>query len=136
MAERNSKGGVDTRGEVATAGQTGSEDELDDRRINQLHQGLNDLRSSVASLTARLGESTAAGGRGLQQAYGAASDVAEDVMDRAVDGVAVIRRRVEDQSPTVIGLAFVAGVILGGLIGASSIGRQAYVPPKRNGKRR
>ena len=41
----------------------------------------------------------------------------------------VIRRRVEDQSPTVIGLAFVAGVILGGLIGANSIGRQVYLPP-------
>ena len=136
MAERNSKGGVDRRGEVAPVGQTGPGDDRDDRGINQLHQGLNDLRSSIASLTARLGESTAAGGRGLQQAYGAASDVAEDVMDRAVDGVAVIRRKVEDQSPTVIGLAFVAGVILGGLIGASSIGRQAYVPHKRNGKRR
>jgi UDP-N-acetylmuramyl pentapeptide phosphotransferase/UDP-N-acetylglucosamine-1-phosphate transferase len=48
----------------------------------------------------------------------------------------VIRRRVEDQSPTMIGLAFVAGVILGVLIGANSIGRQVYLPPKRNGKRR
>jgi ABC-type nitrate/sulfonate/bicarbonate transport system permease component len=35
-----------------------------------------------------------------------------------------------------IGLAFVAGVILGVLIGANSIGRQVYLPPKRNGKRR
>jgi hypothetical protein len=45
-----------------------------------------------------------------------------------------IRRRVEDQSPTVIGLASVAGVTLGGLIGASSIGCQVYLPP--NGARR
>ncbi len=136
MAERNNKGGADTRGEVTTTGQNSPRDELDNRGINQLQQGLDDLRSSVASLTARLAESTAVGGRGLQQAYQMAGDVAEDVVDRAAEGVAAVRSRVQDQSPAVIGLAFLAGVILGGLIGASSIGRQANSPGRRHGRRR
>jgi hypothetical protein len=136
MAERNNKGGADTRGEMTTTGQNSPRDELDNRGINQLQQGLDDLRSSVASLTARLAESTAVGGRGLQQAYQMAGDVAEDVVDRAAEGVAAVRSRVQDQSPAVIGLAFLAGVILGGLIGASSIGRQPNSLGRRHGRRR
>jgi hypothetical protein len=36
----------------------------------------------------------------------------------------------------VIGLAFLAGVIMGGLIGASTIGRQPHSPGRRHGRRR
>ena len=136
MAERNNKGGADTRGEVTTTGQNSPRDELDNRGINQLQQGLDDLRSSVASLTARLAESTAVGGRGLQQAYQMAGDVAEDVVDRAAEGVAAVRSRVQDQSPAVIALAFFAGVVIGYLLTASSANQPQHWPDRRPSGRR
>ena len=101
--------------------------------IDQLGQVLEDLRTSVVSLTDRVGAGlVAASDRGLQQARQIAGVVAEDVVDRAT----AIRSRVQDQSPGVIALAFFAGVILGGLIGASSVNRPRHWPDKRPSGRR
>ena len=111
MAERDTKGGADTKGELTVRSEPDTQGPID-----QLGQALEELRTSVISLTDRVGEGlVAAGGRGLQQARQMAGDVAEDVADRAT----AIRSRVQDQSPAVIALAFFAGAILGSLLAAS-----------------
>lgn len=113
MAERNTKGGdTSTKGAVATRG-----GETDQGDLAQLRQGLDDVRGSVAALTARLGEgAVVAGGRGLEQARQMASEVVEDVADRANEGVAALRGRIEDQPLATMALAFFAGVAISGLV--------------------
>jgi dodecin len=105
--------------------------------IDQLRQGLDDLRGSVASLTARVGEGAlAASSRGLQQAREMAGEVAEDVADRATEGMAAVRGRVEDRSPAIIALAFFAGAMMGSLLAMSYGRRPQYQPNRRPGGRR
>jgi hypothetical protein len=58
----------------------------------------------------------AAGSRGLQQARQVAGEVAEDVADRANEGVAALRGRIEDRPFAMVALAFLAGVALPGLV--------------------
>ena len=103
MTERNTTGDIATRGDADTTA-----------TIDQLRQGLDELRGSVASLTARLGEGT---GRGLQQVRQMAGEVAEDIADRAGEGVATLRSRLQDQPyAATTALAFFAGVAFAGLI--------------------
>ncbi len=138
MTERSTKSNADTKRDLTTKNEptVGSEPDTKDA-IDQLGQALDDLRSSVVSLTDRVGEGLiAAGGRGLQQARQMASDVAEDVADRATEGMTAIRSRVQDQPLAVIALAFSAGAILGGLIGASSVNRSRHRSDKPPSGRR
>ena len=105
--------------------------------IDQLRQGLDDLRGSVASLTARVGEGAlAASSRGLQQAREMAGEVAGDVADRATEGMAAVRGRVEDRSPAIIALAFFAGAMMGSLLAMSYGRRPQHQPNRRPGGRR
>jgi hypothetical protein len=115
MAERNTKGDIEAKSDA--------DGKVDlEGTVDQLRQGLDDLRGSVVSLTARFGEGAlAAGGRGLQQARQVAGEVVEDVADRANEGVATLRGRIEDQPLATVALAFFAGVALAGLIMASLI---------------
>ncbi len=121
MAERNPKGGADTKGDLTTRNDLAVRSEPDTQgAIDQLGQVLEELRSSVVSLTDRVGEGlVTASHRGLQQARQMVGVVAEDVVDRAT----AIRSRVQDQSPAVIVVAFFAGAILGGLLGVSFANR-------------
>src|SRR4249920_1733003 len=99
----------------------GHGDRKDD--LDQLRQGLEELRGSVASLTARLGEgATDAGSRGLQQVRQAAGAVTDSVADRAGEGVATLRGGVEAQPLASLAMAFLAGVVLGGLLTSSAAG--------------
>jgi hypothetical protein len=112
MAERNTKGGADTKRDLTTRNDLAVRSEPDTQgAIDQLGQVLEELRSSVVSLTDRVGEGlVTASDRGLQQARQMVGVVAEDVVDRAT----AIRSRVQDQSPAVIVVAFFAGAILQG----------------------
>jgi ElaB/YqjD/DUF883 family membrane-anchored ribosome-binding protein len=139
MAERNTKDDADTKSAIAT--RSGETDAQGD--IAQLRQSLDEVRSSVVALTARLGEGAAAiaSGRGLQQARQMASEVAEDVADRANEGVAVLRSRIEDQPFAALALAFFAGVaisglVMGTLLAAGSGSRPRHQPNRRPGGRR
>jgi hypothetical protein len=137
MTERSTKSNADPKRDLTTKKEPTRSEPDTQGAIDQLGQVLDELRSSVVSLTDRVGEGlVAAGGRGLQQARQMAGDVAEDVADRATEGMAAIRSRVQDQSPAVIALAFFAGAILGGLIGASSVNRPRHWPDKRPSGRR
>jgi hypothetical protein len=138
MTERSTKSNAGTKRDLTTKNEPTIRSEPDTQgAVDRLEQVLDELRSSVVSLTDRVGEGlVAAGGRGLQQARQMAGDVAEDVADRATEGMAAIRSRVQDQSPAVIVLAFFAGAILGGLIGASSVNRPRHWPDKRPSGRR
>jgi hypothetical protein len=88
MAERGAKGDAGTKGEIALSSAPEPQDTID-----QMRQNLEDLRSSVALLTARAGEGAL---EGLQQARQLAGDLSEDVTDRANEGVAALRSRIED----------------------------------------
>ena len=114
MAERNTKGGdADPQADIA-----------------QLRQSLDEVRSSVASLTSRLGE-------GAVVARQMASGVVEDVADRANEGVAALRSRIEDQPFAAMTIAFFAGVAIAGLVmgtllaAGSGSGRPQYQPNRR-----
>jgi hypothetical protein len=117
MAERDTKGEVVTKGEAGAGGD-----------IDQLRQGLDDLRGSVASLTARLGEGALAAG---QQARRVAGEVAGDVADRAGEGVATLRARIEEQPLATAALAFFAGVALAGLVMGALIAAGSDGRPRR-----
>ncbi len=129
MTERNTQGGAGTRSDITTRNEPDTQGTLD-----QLRQGLDDLRSSVTSLTTRISESAfTAGSQGLQQARQMTGEFAGDVADRATAGMAAIRSRVEDQSPAVIALAFFAGVVMGCLLTMSSGSRLQHQPNRRPG---
>jgi hypothetical protein len=145
MAERNNKGDIEAKGNADRKVDIKADADLEGT-IDQLRQGLDDLRGSVVSLTARVGEGAlAAGGRGLQQARQVAGEVVEDVAGRANEGVATLRGRIEDQPLAAVALAFFAGMVLAGLVMASLItigpGDQPQQRPggaerNRGGKRR
>src|SRR3954471_17457758 len=113
MAERHTKGGdANPKSAVTTKG-----GETDQGDLAQLRQGLDDVRGSVAALTARLGEgAVVAGGRGLEQARQMASEVVEDDADRANEGVVALRGRIEGQPLATMALAFLAGLAIPGLV--------------------
>jgi hypothetical protein len=128
MAEHSTTGEIEARGDADGKG-----------NIDQLRQGLDELRSSVASLTARLGEgATIVTGRGLQQVRQTAGELAEEVADRASEGMATVRSRIEDQRPAAtVALAFFAGVafaglVLGALLTVGSDSRPQQPPPRRS----
>ena len=108
MAERGAKGDADTKGEVALSSAPEPQDTID-----QMRQSLEELRGSVALLTARVGEGAL---EGLQQARQLAGDLSEDVADRANEGVTAIRSRIEDQPLASTAIAFFAGAAISGLI--------------------
>jgi hypothetical protein len=86
-----------------------------------------------------LGEgAVVAGGRGLEQARQMASEVVEDVADRANEGVAALRGRIEDQPLATMALAFFAGVAISGLVmGALLVaGSGSSRPPQHQPNRR
>jgi ElaB/YqjD/DUF883 family membrane-anchored ribosome-binding protein len=123
--DRGGSGRPGRRREAARAGQDKAEhgDRKDD--IDQLRQGLEELRGSVASLTARLGEGAAsAGSRGLQQVRQAAGAVTDSVADRAGEGVATLRGGVEAQPLASLAMAFLVGVVLGSLLTSSGGGNR------------
>lgn len=133
MAERTTKGDL-TKGDAGTKGDlttTGEPDTQD--TIDQLRQGLDDVRNSLASLTAQVGEGArAASSRGLQMA----GEVAEDVADRATEGVAALRSGIEDQPLASMAIAFFAGVAISGLVmgillAAGSGSRPQHRPNRR-----
>jgi hypothetical protein len=65
MAERNTKGGeADTKRDTTTRGETDPQDD-----IAQLRQSLDEVRSSVASLTTRLGEGAVVAGQMASEAW-------------------------------------------------------------------
>ena len=104
-AERNTKGGDgDTKNDIIPRSETDPHDD-----IAQLRQSLDEVRSSVASLTSRLGE-------GAVVARQMASGVVEDVADRANEGVAALRSRIADQPFAAMAIAFFAGVAIAGLV--------------------
>jgi hypothetical protein len=108
MAERGVKGDADTKGEIALSGTPEAQDTID-----QMRQSLEELRSSVALLTTRVGEGAL---EGLQQARQVAGDISEDVTDRANEGVTALRSRIEDQPLASAAIAFFAGAAISGLI--------------------
>ncbi len=125
MAGRSTKT-EDGRNELTITGEPDTQGNLD-----QLRQGLDDLRSSVTALTSRIGEGAlAASSRGWQMA----GEAAEDVADRATEGMAAIRSRVEGQSTVVIALAFAAGAIMGSLLAISYSGRPQHQPNRHPGR--
>jgi hypothetical protein len=138
MAERVTKGDLtkskaDTKSDLTTTGEPDTQGTID-----QLRQGLDDLRDSVASLTAQVGEGArAASSRGLQMA----GEVAEDVADRANEGVTALRSRIEDQPLASMAIAFFAGVaisglVMGTLLAAGSGSRPQHQPNRRPSGRR
>ena len=108
MAERGAKGDAGTKGEIALSSAPEPQDSID-----QMRQSLEELRGSVALLTARVGEGAL---EGLQQARQLAGDLSEDVADRANEGVAALRSRIEDQPLASAAIAFFAGAAISGLI--------------------
>ena len=131
MAERNNKGDdADTKRDITTRGETNPQDE-----IAQLRQSLDEVRSSVALLTTRLGE-------GAVIARQMASGVVEEVAGRANEGVAALRSRIEDQPFAAMAIAFFAGVAIAGLVmgtilaAGSGSGRPQHQPNRRPGGRR
>jgi hypothetical protein len=71
-----------------------------------------------------------------------ASEVAEDVADRANEGVTALMSRIEDQPFAAMAIAFFAGVALAGLVmgtllaAGSGSGRPQHQPNRRAGGRR
>ncbi len=108
MAERGAKGDAGTKGEIALSSAPEPQDTID-----QMRQSLEELRSSVALLTTRVGEGAL---EGLQQARQLAGDLSEDVADRANEGVAALRSRIEDQPLASAAIAFFAGAAISGLL--------------------
>ena len=133
MAERDTKGGdAGIKSNLATRGGD----------LAQLRQSLDEVRGHVAALAARVGEgAVGAGGRGLRQARQVAGEVMEEVADRADEGVAALRGRIEDQPLAMVALAFFAGVaisglVMGALLAAGSGSRPPHRPDRRPGGRR
>ena len=141
MAERDTKGGdARSKGDLTTQGGENHAPQGGD--LAQLRQSLDEVRGSVAALAARVGEgAVGAGGRGLQQARQVAGEVMEEVADRADEGVAALRARIEDQPLAMVALAFFAGVaisglVMGALLAAGSGSRPPHRPNRRPGGRR
>jgi ElaB/YqjD/DUF883 family membrane-anchored ribosome-binding protein len=136
MAERNTKGGdAGSKGDLTTKGGENHAPQGGD--LAQLRQSLDEVRGSVAALAARVGEgAVGAGGRGLRQARQVAGEVMEEVADRADEGVAALRARIEDQPLAMVALAFFAGVAISGLVmGALLAAGSGSRPPSRRYRR-
>ena len=86
--------------------------------VAQLQRSLDEVRGSVASLAARIGDgAVAASDRGIRQARELAGEFAEDFADRAGEGAAALRGRIGDQPLASMALTFFGGVIAGVTVG-------------------
>ena len=99
--------------------------------VAQLQRSLDEVRGSVASLAARIGDgAVTARDRGMRQARELAGEFADDFADHAGEGAAVLRGRIEDQPLASMALTFfggvVAGVAVGLLIGSGSGARPRH----------
>ena len=103
--------------------------------VAQLQHNLDEVRGTIASLVSQMADSAmAAGDRGVRQARELAGEYAEGFTDRAGEGAAALRGRIEDQPLSTAALTFVGGMVAGAAVGLllasrpSERGNSTHVP--------
>lgn len=114
-------------GDVVEAGKSDMSDAL-----AGLQRNLDEVRSTLSSLVAQVGDNTAAAGdRGIRRVREMAGSLADDFADRAGEGVASLRGKVEEQPMPSLALAFGGGVVVGAAVAALLTSGNGDRPPRR-----
>ena len=94
-----------------------------------LQRNLDEVRGTLSSLVARIGDgAVAAGDRGMVHARAMAGNFADGLADSAEDGAAALRGRIEDQPLSSLTLAFFGGMVAGATVGVLLASRASDSP--------